>query len=788
MPQTIGTNLLRYLGLVGGAGANTGLLVPRASSQIANQQLFRDFEDSGAVADPDIWTKYNSTMKRPATYDSMLQLWEEMADWDLLHAALVEIVDEATAVDANSPGSLWYQCNDKDMEEELNGLLVKLDSETNIRSQVWNVAALGNHFEKIEYAPTEGVIGLSFVHPMDMRRYWLERTRKCIGFKWAGHKPDKEPVFVAPDNQSPVERVALSTGKDMEQLYYPWDFCFTGDTKISLADGRDLSLEQLEKVYGAGEFWVHSIASNGQVVRGCAHTLKCTQWNAETVEIELDNGEKIKCTPNHRFMLRDGSYREAGKLTPNDSLMPLYSDFDHKVVAVRPNGRADVYDFEVDDYHNFALSAGVFVHNCHMRRMYRQRVTEHGEPIFAEAEGIYKKLRIAIDQMVVHRAQVQPDRYAINIDVQEQPPAEQMKTVQRWRQQLRAKLAFGQAGQQAGQLNQPSDFSSYYNAWALDTILYVAQPKNFNHVVNKIQGTTQIPDVYDIELLTDLFYSIIGMPRSWFGGQKDETTSPSGKALLAQDIRFLRKIKSIRSPIIQAYVWLGYFHAVLRGKNLAELDIRALMPPIGSLEDQMKLEMLKMQTEVLDMLADVMAKYRLPKEAWIETIFKRYLHLPDDVINLFITALPAPSEGAEAMQGESLGGQPDSRTMLREVKAAIECQPRLEWLLNRIKRVGGGLLEHEDNKRYRKIESLLPKLESLGLDTRVVTLTEGLDGHKSWEPVPPMYQTHDLVASGGKQVMGEALAPHSNNGDRRKIVSESKSDEPAYRRYMPEKF
>jgi hypothetical protein len=40
----------------------------------------------------------------------------------------------------------------------------------------------------------------------------------------------------------------------------------------------------------------------------------------------------------------------------------------------------------------------------HIRRMYRLRMNEHGEPIFDEAAGIYKKLRLAIDQMVVHRA------------------------------------------------------------------------------------------------------------------------------------------------------------------------------------------------------------------------------------------------------------------------------------------------------------------------------------------------------------------------------------------------
>jgi hypothetical protein len=36
----------------------------------------------------------------------------------------------------------------------------------------------------------------------------------------------------------------------------------------------------------------------------------------------------------------------------------------HKVAAVRPAGKSDVYDLEVDGTHNFALAAGVFVHNC----------------------------------------------------------------------------------------------------------------------------------------------------------------------------------------------------------------------------------------------------------------------------------------------------------------------------------------------------------------------------------------------------------------------------------------
>ena len=573
MANITSTGLLKYLGLIGTSSVRTGSLVPRAGTPDADQRLWQEFQESGRVADPDIWTKYNTVMRRPTTFESMLQLWDEMAAWDLIAAALTEIVDEATQTDANSPGTLWYQCNDEEFEEELNDMVTRLEVEQIIRSQVWHIAAFGNHFEKLEYAPKEGVLGMSFVHPVEIRRYWLERNRKCVGFRWVGHKPNKEDVFVMPDNETPVERVSMNNGQSLEELWYPWDF-------------------------------------------------------------------------------------------------------------------------------------------LHFRRMYRMRASEHGEPIFAEADGIYKKLRLAVDQMVVHRAQVQPDRYAISIDVQEQPPVEQMKTVQRWRQALRSKLSFGQTGQ-TGEFNTASDFISYYNTLALDTIIYLAQPKGFQNVINKLPGTADVPDVYDIELLTDLFYSIIGMPRSWFGSQRDTgADAPSGKALLAQDIRFLRKIKSIRAPIINTFEWLGYFHAVLTGKKIETLDIKAMMPPIGSLEEQMKMDLLRMQSEVLDVLADVMDKYQLPKEAWVDTIFKRYMHLPDDVVNVFLTALPGEIEQEQQQSGgPQRESAPATSRLIKKIEESLGAHPNSKKLVDDLKRtVYGGQGIPPKRKKVSLREVLNPAL------------------------------------------------------------------------------
>jgi hypothetical protein len=45
------------------------------------------------------------------------------------------------------------------------------------------------------------------------------------------------------------------------------------------------------------------------------------------------------------------------------STFPLYLVINHKVASVEPAGFADVYDISVNEWENFALTSGVFVHN-----------------------------------------------------------------------------------------------------------------------------------------------------------------------------------------------------------------------------------------------------------------------------------------------------------------------------------------------------------------------------------------------------------------------------------------
>lgn len=99
------------------------------------------------------------------------------------------------------------------------------------------------------------------------------------------------------------------------------DCCLTGDTKIPLLDGTEPTIKDLAEL--RGEFWVYSSNPNGKIVPGKAHSARLTR-RAEIVRVVLDNGDVVECTEDHPFMLRDGSFKDAGKLLPDESLMPLY--------------------------------------------------------------------------------------------------------------------------------------------------------------------------------------------------------------------------------------------------------------------------------------------------------------------------------------------------------------------------------------------------------------------------------------------------------------------------------
>ncbi len=101
--------------------------------------------------------------------------------------------------------------------------------------------------------------------------------------------------------------------------------CFTADTKVKLTDGRNLSFADLIKEHKKGKRnFTFTVNKNGLIKIAKIENPRLTKKNSEIMKVILDNGEEIKCTLNHKFMLRDGTYKEARDLKSGESLMPVY--------------------------------------------------------------------------------------------------------------------------------------------------------------------------------------------------------------------------------------------------------------------------------------------------------------------------------------------------------------------------------------------------------------------------------------------------------------------------------
>ena len=113
--------------------------------------------------------------------------------------------------------------------------------------------------------------------------------------------------------------------------------CFTKDTRVKLTDSRDLSFGELVQEYAAGKRnYTYTVDAQGHIKIAEIKNPRLTRKNAPLVKVTLDNGQAIRCTPNHRFMLLDGRFCEAQSLQPGVSVMPLYLRLSDERDSLKP--------------------------------------------------------------------------------------------------------------------------------------------------------------------------------------------------------------------------------------------------------------------------------------------------------------------------------------------------------------------------------------------------------------------------------------------------------------------
>ncbi len=141
--------------------------------------------------------------------------------------------------------------------------------------------------------------------------------------------------------------------------------CFSGKTRVALVDGRNITFKELVKEHKEGrQNFCYTIQHNGHIGIALILHPRMTKKNARVIKVILDTGDELICTPDHKFMLRSGKYKEAQNLLETDSLMPLYRKFSKNEKKKRgvldgyemlfdPKAKNWMYTHVVSDMFNF---------------------------------------------------------------------------------------------------------------------------------------------------------------------------------------------------------------------------------------------------------------------------------------------------------------------------------------------------------------------------------------------------------------------------------------------------
>ncbi len=280
--------------------------------------------------------------------------------------------------------------------------------------------------------------------------------------------------------------------------------CFTGDTHVALASGRSMSFADLAADWQRGiRHFGYTTNQAGRVVVAPLVEPRLTKSAAPLVRVTIDNGESVRCTPDHLFRLRDGSYRRADQLQPGDSLMPLYRSVSAKSAGDKLNGYERVWMNDRSEW--------VYTHYlADPAERERQRAAvvawHQANPEFGERHAVRMKVRM-LDPDSGHLAKVQAGRarYVSSVPravrVAQQNEGRRVAALKRLVPFLSladAELATAYENERLGNARTGLRFNRLLAGFDGDLARLREAAAQVNHTVAAVEPLTETADVYDL--------------------------------------------------------------------------------------------------------------------------------------------------------------------------------------------------------------------------------------------------------------------------------------------------
>lgn len=238
-----------------------------------------------------------------------------------------------------------------------------------------------------------------FTHRIVEARCPQGYVRHHKDFNRFNNSPDNLEIMTWNDHQelhqADIRRVANlpQTNEARRKRFIELNKSHKGKKRPELCVPHNLSDE--ERIACGKRGRKHLLAYNGSeqhlaAIRGNSNMKKL--WEQEVFrELHRERGRKMAAernqTPEHLAMLRSITSSDEFKKIASDvakrnnherwhvsrnrpspncefCVANVEAPINHKVKEIRKCDNQDVYDITVDEYHNFAIDAGVFVHNC----------------------------------------------------------------------------------------------------------------------------------------------------------------------------------------------------------------------------------------------------------------------------------------------------------------------------------------------------------------------------------------------------------------------------------------
>lgn len=135
--------------------------------------------------------------------------------------------------------------------------------------------------------------------------------------------------------------------------------CFTGDMMLLTSEGYRKFCEVASWSVRKDEYPLLLINKDGEKKQGRV-------WSngyKHVIRLTFDSGRMVECTPDHRFMLQDGSECMASNLI--GKIVKGFDGTDSKCIEIMDSGNIEeVYDFEILDEGHWGVVNGLIAHNC----------------------------------------------------------------------------------------------------------------------------------------------------------------------------------------------------------------------------------------------------------------------------------------------------------------------------------------------------------------------------------------------------------------------------------------